>query len=508
MALHPAGKGVTTVDPAGVDEVGVVPWPLLLGRRLSRSLRSRLGPIGRPEGPAHRWAVLAVILTGLFTVSVTITLLAVSLPGIARDLGSDQAAVSWSITGPMLAFGVLGPSFGKAGDLYGHRRIFVLGLLGAAVFAAATAFAWSAASLIAFRTLSAGLGSATGPSALAMISRLFDQEERIRALGYWSFTTAGAPVLGVALGGPLVDAIGWRAIFAIQAPLCLVGMVVARLLLPETEPVRRGRFDVTGAVLLGLGVTSILLAVNRGAAWGWSSPAVLAGFLLGPALLGLFLVVEHRAEDPMVPLGWLRRRNLVAPITSQALSNFAYMGGFILTPVLLQDGLGYSTGVAGLLVISRPLTFSVVAPLATPVTIRVGERAAGVTGALVVALSMVALAAVGTDTPATVIMLALALSGAGLGIASPAMGAIVSTAVDPEDLGVAGALQQLMAQIGAVVGSQAMQTVQLGTQATSGLVGSFGNAYLVGAGVAVLGAGAAGFVRSRAGRRAQLPVRS
>jgi len=315
-------------------------------------------------------------------------------------------------------------------------------------------------------------------------------------------------VLGVALGGPLVDAIGWRAIFAIQAPLCLVGMVVARLLLPETEPVRRGRFDVTGAVLLGLGVTSILLAVNRGAAWGWSSPAVLAGFLLGPALLGLFLVVEHRAEDPMVPLGWLRRRNLVAPITSQALSNFAYMGGFILTPVLLQDGLGYSTGVAGLLVISRPLTFSVVAPLATPVTIRVGERAAGVTGALVVALSMVALAAVGTDTPATVIMLALALSGAGLGIASPAMGAIVSTAVDPEDLGVAGALQQLMAQIGAVVGSQAMQTVQLGTQATSGLVGSFGNAYLVGAGVAVLGAGAAGFVRSRAGRRAQLPVRS
>jgi hypothetical protein len=105
------------------------------------------------------------------------------------------------------------------------------------------------------------------------------------------------------------------------------------------------------------------------------------------------------------------------------------------------------------------------------------------------------------------IVLALALSGAGLGIASPAMGALVSSAVDPEDLGVAGALQQLMAQIGAVVGSQVMQTVQLGTEASSGLVGSFGNAYLVGGGAAMLGAGAAAFVRSRAGRRAQVPIR-
>src|SRR5262245_60699335 len=96
----------------------------------------------------------------------------------------------------------------------------------------------------------------------------------------------------------------------------------ARLLLPETERVRRGRFDVAGAVLLGLGVTAVLLAVNRGAAWGWTSARVLAGFLLGPALLVLFLVVESRAEDPMVPLGWLRRRNLVAPIASQTLSNF------------------------------------------------------------------------------------------------------------------------------------------------------------------------------------------
>ena len=335
-----------------------------------------------------------------------------------------------------------------------------------------------------------------------MISRLFDQEERIRALGMWSFTTAGAPVLGVALERPLVDAIGWRAIFAIQAPLCLVGMVVARLLLPETERVGRGRFDVTGAVLLGLGVTAILLAVNRGASWGWTSPAVLAGVLLGPALMGLFLVVERRAEDPMVPLGWLRRRNLVAPIASQSLSNFAYMGGFILTPVLLQDGLGYSAGVTGLLVISRPLTFSVVAPLATPVTIRVGERAAGVAGALVVALSMVALSVVGVGTSAMVIVLALALSGAGSGIASLAMGAIVSTAVDPEDLGVgrraptAHGPDRGRGRIAGDADGAARQ------QASAGLVGSFGNAYLVGAGVAVLGAGAAGFVRSRSGRRA------
>ena len=229
-----------------------------------------------------------VVLVGLFATSITITLLAVSLVDIADDLGTNEATLAWVITGPMLAFGLVGPALGKAGDLYGHKRLFVIGLLGAAVFAIATAFAWDAGSLILFRTLSAGFGSATAPAAMAQINRMFEADERFTALGWWSFVTAGSPVLGVVLGGPLVEAVGWRVIFLVQAPLCLAAMVVAIVMLPETDRGEAGRFDWAGAVLLGTGITSLLLATNRGSVWGWTSPAVIGLYVLAPvALAGL-----------------------------------------------------------------------------------------------------------------------------------------------------------------------------------------------------------------------------
>jgi EmrB/QacA subfamily drug resistance transporter len=486
-----AGTGYSprdvTLDAPGLDETNVATWPLLF--RLHHRLRGG-------ARVSNRWAVLVVVLTGLFTVSVTITLLAVSLSDIAKDFGTTTSVVNWTITAPMLAFGIVGPAAGKAGDLFGHKKLFLIGLLGAAVFAGLTAVAWSAPSLIAFRTLSASFGSATGPAAIAIINRLFDDDERVKALGYWSFVSAGAPVIGVVLGGPLVAAVGWRAIFAVQAPLCLVGLVVAAVLLPETDRLAGVRFDWAGALLLGLSTTTLLLGVNRGRYWGWTSPALIAMFVTSVLAIVAFVAVERRAAEPLVPLSWLRRRNVVAPLGAQALSNFAYMGGFLITPVLLENGLGYTTAFVGLLIIARPLAFSITAPAGSRVTLRVGERTAGVVGGAVVVVSMVCLAAIAVGTPVWFILVALALSGVGLGFQSPAMGATVASAVDEVDLGVAGALQQLSTQVGAVIGSQVMQTVQESTEASHGLIGSYGIAYYVGAVVAALGVVSAWFVRS------------
>ena len=196
-SVHPRPERTLSFDPAGVDELGVVPWPILLRRRLAARI-----------GIDRRWAVLWVVLGGLFTVSFTVTILVVSLQRIADEFDSSVSVLNWAITGPMLAFGVVGPAFGKAGDLWGHKRVFVTGLLAAGVFAALTALAWSAPTMIAFRILSASAGSACGPSAMAYINRLFEPELRVKPLGYWSFVTAGAPVLGVVAGGPLVEHVG------------------------------------------------------------------------------------------------------------------------------------------------------------------------------------------------------------------------------------------------------------------------------------------------------------
>jgi predicted MFS family arabinose efflux permease len=206
-------------------------------------------------------------------------------------------------------------------------------------------------------------------------------------------------------------------------------------------------------------------------------------------------VVERRAEYPLVPLSWLRRRNISGPLANQFFANFAYMGGFILTPVLLEEGLGYSTAFVGLLIIARPLAFSISAPAAGYVTVRVRERVAGMFGAAVIVVSMLMLAMIDGGTSSTFIAVALALSGVGLGVSAPAMTATVANAVADEDLGVAAAVQQLMTQVGSVVGIQVMQTVQASTVDTDGEVGSFANAYRVGAVAALIAVGLAVVVR-------------
>lgn len=482
--IHEGHDPSVTFESGGVDELGVVPWPILLRRRLARKV-----------GIDRRWAVLWVVLGGLFTTGFTITLLVVSLSRVADDLHSSTTVLTWAITGPMLAFGVVGPAFGKAGDLWGHKRIFVGGLLFAAVFAFASALAWSAATLILFRTLSATAGSACSPSAMAYINRMFEPAERMKPLGYWSFVTAGSPVIGVVIGGPLVEAVGWRAIFMVQAPLCLVGFVLAWWLLPNTDRLKGVRFDVWGSVTLGLGASLLLAAISQGRSWGWASVATVGCLAVSVLSLVAFVVIERHAAAPLVVLRWFRTRNFAWPVSSQMLANFAYMGGFFLIPqVLGERGLGLGEATTGYLVIARPLAFSLTAPLAALVTIRVGERTAGVAGAIGVMISMVMWSTVGHGTGYPYIIAATAMSGVGLGIASPALTALMVNAVANEDVGVAGAMQQLMTQLGSVLGAAVLATISV--TATTGNMQPFHAAFMVAAVVSLAAAGAAGFVRS------------
>lgn len=482
--VHERADRTLSVDSGGVDELGVIPWPILLRRRIARKV-----------GIDHRWAVLWVVLSGLFTTGFTITLLVVSLDRIAVELDTTATVLTWAITGPMLAFGVVGPAFGKAGDLWGHKRIFVGGLFFAGVFALASALAWNAATLILFRTLSATAGSACSPSAMAYINRMFEPGERVKPLSYWSFVTAGAPVIGVVIGGPLVEAVGWKAIFAVQAPLCFAGFVVALWLLPGTDRLKGVKFDIAGSITLGIGATSLLAAISQGRSWGWTSPATIGCLALSIAALVAFVQIERRAAAPLVVLEWFRTRNFAWPVLSQMLTNFAYMGGFFLIPqVLGTRGLGLGEATKGYLVIARPLAFSLIAPLAAIVTLRVGERVAGVVGALGVVLSMVLWSTVGLDSSYVFIVAATAFSGIGLGIASPALTSLMAGAVAETDLGVAGAMQQLMTQMGQVLGSAVLATISVAASPDN--LGPFHAAFVAGAFVAALGCVAASFVRS------------
>jgi len=479
-----------SIDAPGADEVSVVPWPIMLRARVHERVA---------DSPRYPWLVLAVALFGLFSVGFTITILSVSIPRIAGELGSDTSTVTWVVTGPLLAFAVVGPAMGKLGDLYGHRRVYGVSMLCVSVFAA---LAWSAGALIAFRTLGAATGAAVGPASIAMINRLFPPERRVQAMGYWSMVGAGGPVIGVVAGGPIVETFGWRWIFVAQVPLTLAGLLLAMLVLPETARRERASFDYMGAIVLALGATSLLFAINRGPLWGWSSPAIVIGFVLAPVAVAAFAVIERRVASPLLPLAYLRQRNFTFAIATQCFTNFAYMGGFVITPVFLESVFGYPETRVGGLMIARPLAFAIAGPLAGYVAVRIGERTSAVVGSAFVVASMVALSSVAPGSSDLVILGALALSGIGLGCSSPALSASIANAVDERDLGVAGAFQQMMTQLGVVVGIQVMQTVSVVRVAAAGEVGAYGEAYLVGGFVALLGLVTSTFVRS-SDRRAE-----
>ena len=445
--------------------------------------------------PGYRWIVLVSVLLGLLSVNITFTIFNVALVDIANDLHTTQNELTWAITGPLLLVGVAAPTAGRIGDMRGHRRLYLFGLSGAFLCAVLTASAQGVDWLIAARLLSGIEGACTTAASWSLLFRVFPVEDRTKVLGWWSLVGAGGPVLGVVLGGPIIQTFGWRWIFVIQAPLILLALLVNSIVLRETEPTEGQRLDVGGAALLALGVGSLLFGLNKSTDWGWGSTGVLVSLALCPIALVAFVFVEQRADDPLLPLEWLRRRNFSLPCLSSLFANFAYMGGFFLTPLLLERGFGYSVSHAGFLQIARPLTFSIAAPVAGYLAVRTGERAASVTGVSVIVLSMLVFASLEAPGNDLVIVIALALSGMGMGVAAPSLSASLANAVELARMGTASAAMQMAGQVGAVAGIQLMETVQVARQHAAGVVGSFSEAYLVGAAAAGFGVVAAVFIR-------------
>jgi MFS family permease len=381
----------------------------------------------------------------------------------------------------------------------------------------ASATAPSAAVLVASRTIGGATGALVGASSMALVMHEHEGAERVRALGWWSLVGAGGPVLGVAIGGPLVQALGWRALFVVQLPLAATATLLAARLLPARAasvgaaargPARRGsarhaapgieaararpsELDWLGMGLVTVAAAALLIGLNRGPEWGWSSPAVVGSLCMALVAAVGFVAAEGRAANPVLPRSKLVDRAFVAPLGAQLFTNFAYMGGFFLAPLLLEQVYGASESAAGLLSIPRPLVYALIAPFAGRVAARVGERRAAVAGTAVVAVSMVVFVLAGRRALG-VAELGLVLAGAGMGIATPPLGAAVANAVDREELGVAAAAQQLTSQVGTVAGIQVMQTAQASASRAfgaggAGLLGAFHAAFGVGALAAAAG---------------------
>jgi len=526
---------------AGAEGGIVVPWPLLFRHRIHRRLT---------RSDRYQWWVLWTVLAGLLSVNITFTVFVVALPQVAHQLHTTVSTLTWTSTGPLLAFGVAAPVLGKLGDLRGYRRLYLWGLSGAAVSVVLTASAPTAGVLIAARLFDGVQGAATGAASMALVLQAFSHEDRVKAMGWWALVGAGGPVLGVTIGAPIIQYFGWRALFWGELPLMAVAALLAVVVLPahdradETDPedqaadpsrptggggpadgragggpgAGRGeqaspwsQLDWTGSGTLALSVTAGLLALNEAPSWGVTAPATLCVFALSLVAGVAFVLHERRAPNPLIPLRYFRMRNFVFPLGARTFVNFSYMGGFFLFPILMEGVYGYSETRAGLVSTARPLMFSLVAPAAGYAAVKVGERSLVLAGALSLTVSMVVFTQLGSSPSLVVILVALALSGVGNGLSTPSTVSSASNEVAADELGVMSAAQQLITQIGIVAGIQVMVTVQASAHGGVGSLASFHRAYAVGAVGAVLAGVCGFFVRntprpSRTGAAADLPV--
>lgn len=414
-------------------------------------MTQRLGQRIQDSPRYPRW-VLVACLSGMAASSFTITILAVSLKVIADDLGSTPEVVAWVITGPMLVQALSLPVLGKLGDLYGHRRVYLIGFALATVFALGTAAAWSAASLIGIRVLGQLMGTATWPASTALLFHVYPPRERVRAMGWVSLVTAGAPVFGLAIGGLMVDTLGWRPLFVIQGALSVIALVFAILVLRETTPQEDVSFDLPGAASIAVAALALTFGINRLPTWGLAHPGVAGPLAVVPLAVFAFVRAERRVRHPLIPLEFFSRRNFALPMVAQAFAQFAYMGGFIISPLLLMQVFGYSATATSFLTMLRPVSFSLASPVGGAVATRIGERTMVVVGmaGLVVAMLSFALGAHFLSIP--LIGGGLVIAGLAFGVFQPSIAAIVGNSVDDRSFGIASSATQMTSSIGAVAG--------------------------------------------------------
>ena len=449
-------------------------------------------PVETLSGNARRW-VLVTIGIGTFMSALDGSVANTLLPVLGRELGTDVAGVEWVTTIYLLVISGLLLSVGRAGDLFGHRRLYLAGFVLFVLGSALCGLAGSAHALVALRAvqaLGAAMLMATAP---AILTRSFPAGQRGRALGaLGTFTYLGLTV-GPSLGGWLAGAFGWRSVFYINIPIGVLAIALALRAIADDRVTRRGeRFDFVGAALFTAGLVALLVALNQGHAWGWSSPAAVALLAAATLLLVAFVRLERRQSSPMLDLSLFRSRVFSASVAS-ALLNYAcvYAVLFVL-PFLLIDGRGLSAQQAGLVLTAQPIVMAIVAPLSGSLSDRVGSRGPATLGMLLLTAGLVCLGLLVPHGALGAIAAALALVGLGVGMfVSPNNSALMGAAPRHRQ-GIASGVLATARNVGMVLGvgfAGAVFTTVVARAATpaAGLPAGVRASLLAVAGLAALG---------------------
>jgi EmrB/QacA subfamily drug resistance transporter len=445
-----------------------------------------------------KWLGLALLSAVQFMVVLDIAIVNVALPSIQIDLGFSQENLQWVISAYALVFGGFLLLGGRAADLLGRRRLFLVGI---AVFTLASLFAgmaWSEASLITARSLQ-GFGAAIiSPAALSILGVTFTEgRERNIALGVWGAVGGFGAAAGVLLGGILTDAFSWEWIFLVNVPVGVTAFALTPKLLGESRDARVKRFDAFGALLVTSGLVTLVYAITKAGDFGWTSGKTIGLFTAAAVLLVGFVGWEARVEEPLVRLGIFRLQTVTGANVAGFILGSALFAMFLMLTLYMQQVLGYSamkTGIAYLAVAGTSIFW---AGLASQLVTKIGVKPVLVTGMslLTVGIAYFTQVSVGGSYLADLLP-GFLLVAIGMAFAFVSISIAALAGVEDAEQGLASGLINTSQQIGGALGIAVLSTIATtkaengiaaGTDAPTALVDGFQAAFVVGGVVAAIG---------------------
>jgi EmrB/QacA subfamily drug resistance transporter len=447
-----------------------------------------------------RWIALFVVCLGQLMVILDTTIVNVALPSIQSDLNFSQSSLTWVIDGYLITFGSLLLLAGRLGDLFGRKRVFLLGVLSFVVASMLCGLSPSGGALVVARLLQGAAAALVSAVIIAIIAVEFPAPaERAKAMSLYTFVIAGGASLGLLLGGVLTETISWHWIFFVNLPIGAVAYVLGRRLIAENEGIAdRGRIDWLGSVLITAASIAAIYALIKIPEWGWTGDRTLALAGVAALLLAGFIALESRIANPIMPLRILGLRSLV---TANLIRGFLVTGAystFFLGSLYFQHVRGWSPIEIGLAFLAMSVALATMsAGLAARLVARFGPKPTLVAGIAGPVVGLMLFSQAGESTPYfPMVFTAFALLGFGFGAANPPLMMMALEDVPDRDAGLASGTIQVSIQLSAAVGLAALGTIATdrtnalaaqGQSAVDALSGGYHLAFLIAAGAAAVG---------------------
>jgi EmrB/QacA subfamily drug resistance transporter len=443
---------------------------------------------------------LAILAVAALAFALAQTAVVPAIGQLAKDLNTSAQNVTWTLTAYLVSAAVLTPVLGRLGDMFGKRRMLVISLLVFAAGGALAALGGNLGQVVTGRVLQ-GAGGGIFPLCFGIVRDEFPEKRRPGAVGLVSAIAGIGGGLGLLMGGLLVDHASYHWIFWSGAFMALAAAVAAQLWLPESPQLTPGRVDITGTVLLAVGITAPLIAISQGASWGWTSGRTLGLIVGGLLVLVAFVLVERRVAEPLVDMAVMARPTVLVTNLATVLVGFGMFGAFLLVPQLAEtpSAAGYGFGVnpthAGLLMLPGCMTMLVAGPLSGLLAQRYGAKLPLALGGLVTSAGLLLLAFEHSAQSGVLGLTMVAFFGVGLAFA--AMPNLIVDSVDVAQTGQATGVNALIRSVGSSLGSTIIASVLATSVTGAGLLPtehSYKVSFLICAGVALMAAVAAAFV--------------